>query len=253
MSFTYNGINCESLGMFVEKFPNRPFPTKKVTTYNILGRNGDLIVEHGGYNNVIQEYDVYVNGSGSGLQANLTAIARWLLYDPVGYEKLTDTYDPSIYREARVVGGEEFINALNRFGKATLQFDCKPQRLSVVPDEAVISGTTTASYTVPSDPARMPGKPFIDIRNVEGMTLVEIELNGVRVFKATTIPGYPQDITVDFENQTFSGDFQTGLLGPSTNWENTTVNTGDIITITVGNSIDAYSVDATIYLRRWQL
>ena len=143
MSFTFNGTNCETYGMYVEKYPARPFPTRKQTTYNILGKSGDLIVDHGGYGNVTMSYEVFVKG----FHTNLSQIANWLLYQPSGYAKLTDTYDTGIYREARVIGAGEFLNSLNKFGKATLQFDCKPQRFPD-PDETLsINVNGTGTYT----------------------------------------------------------------------------------------------------------
>ena len=253
MSFTYNGINCESLGMFVEKFPNRPFPTKKVTTYNILGRNGDLIVEHGGYNNVIQEYEVYVNGSGSGLQANLTAIAQWLLYSASGYTNLTDTYDPSIYREARVVGGEEFINALNRFGKATLQFDCKPQRYPIVPEVIIesLSAGVTKSVTIPNS-GGMPGYPLVhfEIDPFTPSATIGSQITDGLIFRVG-VGGLLSTASVymDFENRTvYSGDsndqLTIRLMGDNQNY----VEDG-----TVMSFFSTQDATVTIYPRRWFL
>lgn len=247
MSFTYNGVNCESLGMFVEKFPNRPFPTKKVTTYNILGRNGDLIVEHGGYNNVIQEYEIYVNGSGSGLQANLTAIARWLLYSASGYAELIDTYDPSIYREARVVGGEEFINSLNRFGKATLQFDCKPQRFPTIPETITVTGTWETSTMIPIDNAKMAGTPLIEIHSVDANTAFRVVVGGTDVHGTTYSAG---DITVDFENMTVNGSF---ISKPKAIWGTKTIGNNSIVKIYIGQPIQNKPVNATITTNRYEL
>lgn len=207
MSFTFNGINCESYGMYVEKYPSRPFPKRKVTSYNILGKSGDLIVDHGGYENVIQEYEVFVKGSGSTFQNALSAIAKWLLSNSPapGYAQLRDDYDPSVYREARVVGGEVFLNSLNRFGRATLQFDCKPFRYPY-PAESIALPLNTV-VTVPSNQL-IGNKPLITIKNINYAQNEKIQLQwriaGLGSWNNLTIlPGYDKStVYVDFELKT---------------------------------------------------
>ena len=253
MSFTYNGINCESFGMFVEKFPSRPFPTKKVTTYNILGRNGDLIVEHGGYNNVIQEYEVYVNGSGSGLQTNLAAIARWLLYGASGYAKLIDTYDPSIYREARVVGGEEFINSLNRFGKATLQFDCKPQRYPITDEEIVVPIPANATQDTPiPTTGLMPGKPLVkfEIPNFSLSASISASIvGGIGFSIEVDSSGSSATVYIDFENKTaYPGDSITDVAVRTMGSSKNTIEDGSLMRF-----YSSQTALATIFTRRWYL
>lgn len=161
MSFTWNGISSESLGMTVEKYPSRPFPQRKCTIYSVAGRSGDLIVDENAYTNVVQEYQVYVKGGGT-LQTKLATIAAWLI-GTAGYQRLTDDYDPTIYRMARVANAVEFLNSLNKFGRATLQFDCQPQRYPVV-DEVWSHYVDENGYTFtyPSV-GLLPAYPLIEI------------------------------------------------------------------------------------------
>lgn len=161
MKFTWNGISSDSLGMIVEKYPVRPFPQRKCTVYSVAGRSGDLIVDENAYTNVTQEYEVYVKG-GATLQTKLSTIAAWLI-GTAGYQRLTDDYDTSIYRMARVANAVEFLNSLNKFGKATLQFDCQPQRYPVV-DEVWTHYVDDNGYTFtyPSV-GLLPAYPLIEI------------------------------------------------------------------------------------------
>lgn len=165
MSFTFNNINCETLGMFVEEYPDRPFPQRKVTAYSVAGRNGDLLVDEGAYTNVIQEYKVFVKGSGGNtLQQNLSVIGAWLL-GTAGYHELRDDYDTSIYRLARCVNAVEFLNSLNRFGKATIQFDCQPMRFPNTNE--YLTGKMGDTFTYPTN-GLLPALPKIEIRNLPG-------------------------------------------------------------------------------------
>jgi phage-related protein len=79
MSFTFNGINSDAMGLFVERYPERPFPSRKQSVYSIKGRSGDLIVDENAFTNVTQTYEVYILGGSAGFQAKATAIANWLL------------------------------------------------------------------------------------------------------------------------------------------------------------------------------
>lgn len=163
MSFTFNNINCETLGMFVEEYPDRPFPQRKVTAYSVAGRNGDLLVDEGAYTNVIQEYKVFVKGSGGNtLQQNLSVIGAWLL-GTAGYHELRDDYDTSIYRLARCVNAVEFLNSLNRYGKATIQFDCQPQRFPITPEVLTSTGGTAITY--PTN-GYFPAYPYIEVTGI---------------------------------------------------------------------------------------
>ena len=148
MSFTFNGVNSADMGLFVERYPERPFPSRKQSTYNIHGRSGDLIVDENAFSNTTQSYEVFILGGSAGFQAKATAIAHWLL-SPVGYADLTDSYDSTIYRKARFTGGVSFLNALNKYGKATITFDCCPQRYPSTPESlnGVLGAMTTNNTT----------------------------------------------------------------------------------------------------------
>ena len=160
MSFTFNGVNSDDMGLIVEKYPVRPFPERKVNVFNVPGRSGKLIVDQNAFENVIQEYDVYIKGGSVGFQKRASLISKWLL-SVSGYAPLSDNYSASDeYRYARFLGGVNFINSLNRYGKATIQFDCKPQRYNY--NQAYfIENATSGSLFLPDKPEMFEGKPLI--------------------------------------------------------------------------------------------
>lgn len=200
MSFTFNGENCESYGMYVEKYPNRPFPQRKQTVYSVRGRSGDLIVDENAFTNVIQEYEVFVKGGSVGLQTRLSQIAAWLL-TVEGYSDLTDSYDSTIYRRARVANAMDFLNSLNKYGKATIQFDCEPQRYPIV-DEVL---TTTffqdnvSTITYPSGTGLLPAYPKIEIINKGATDFPHITAGALSVYIGSTAA--IAKIIIDFETQ----------------------------------------------------
>ena len=200
MSFTYNGVNCETLGMYVEKYPNRPFPQRKQTIYSVRGRSGDLIVDENAYTNVTQEYEVYVNGGSVGLQTRLSAIAAWLLTVD-GYANLTDSYDTASYRRARVANAMDFLNSLNKFGKATIQFDCQPQRFPTT--DEVLTGTFYANspltITYPSGTGLLPAYPKIELLNKGATDFLHVTAGNLTVIIGSTAA--IAKIVIDFETQ----------------------------------------------------
>lgn len=140
MSFTFNNYNCETFGLYVERYPDRPVPEKLYNTYQVPGLSGKIFIPQGSYGNVIQPYEVFVKGGTSGMQKLIADIAAWLL-TPDEPCDLTDDYDTTALRKAVFVGGNGWANSLNEFGRCTLNFDCGPQRYDSTPQ------TQTGEYT----------------------------------------------------------------------------------------------------------
>lgn len=248
MSFTFNGINSDAMGLFVERFPERPFPSRKQTTYNIHGRSGDLIVDENAFSNTTQTYDVYILGGSAGFQAKARAIAHWLL-SPVGYADLTDSYDPTIYRKARFVEDVSFLNSLNKYGKATISFDCCPQRYPVTPES--MSGNLGDTFTVPSVPDLINGLPLITINNwVKNDTSGKVATDTLEV----TIPviGTNQTkIYIDFETRTVynATGFRVNSAVVSGTWD--ALGSGDTIVTTKTAGTTTPTIE--VLTRRWYL
>ena len=123
----FNGISSKDIGIEVETYPRYEIPEKNVTTYEIPGRNGNIVVDNGTFKNAITSYDVSFLTEDGEYNSQIHKIAAWL-YSPSGYAILEDSYDIEHYRMARISSSTDFENLFNKAGKATLEFDCKPQR-----------------------------------------------------------------------------------------------------------------------------
>lgn len=250
MSFTYNGVNCETLGMYVESYPNRPFPERKQTVYSVAGRSGDLIVDENAYTNVTQEYDVFVKGGSVSLQDRLSAIAAWLL-GHAGYADLTDTYDTSIYRRARVANAVDFLNSLNKYGKATIQFDCEPQRYPAT-DEVLTTtfSSVAATLTYPSGTGLLPSYPVIEITGKVTNACPKIVAGNLTVDVAT--PAAMNKIVIDFATQSVYNAYNnqkplfTSVIGT---WDKL----GDGSTVTASNQTTNDSMTIKVTTRRYKI
>ena len=149
---TFNGISSDTFEMNIERCPDYPVPERVVEKISVMGRNGDLLFDTGAYANVEQRYVVYFNGKASSFQARSREIANWL-YGTKGYCRLEDSYDTSIYRMACISDKTDFSNFMNYMGRATLVFDCKPQRF-------LKSGETELDLV-----GSTPGSPFTYTNN----------------------------------------------------------------------------------------
>lgn len=122
----FNGITSDSIGVIVERIPNRFVPARRIAAYEVAGRNGNAIITDKSYPNIEQRYAVYLSAESVGLPRVAHDCAAWLC-SPAGYAVLSDDYDTDGYREAYLAEGFDIENILNEFGRAEIVFNCKPQ------------------------------------------------------------------------------------------------------------------------------
>lgn len=122
----FNGKSGDDYHVVVQRYPDVILPTRKQEKVNVKGRNGDLLIQEDAFENVRQRYEIYISAEAVRLPSVTHRIAEWLCVK--GYKRLEDSYWLDTFRLASFTGGVEISNILNRFGKATIEFDCKPQR-----------------------------------------------------------------------------------------------------------------------------
>lgn len=130
----WNGKSSDDLNVFVEHFPSQSRAAKKYSRISVPGRNGDLIFEEDSFENEIQPYEIYISAKEQKLPFAARKVSEWL-FSAKGYQRLVDSYDPDVFRLAFFSGPLDVENILNMFGRATIEFDCKPQRFLVSGEE----------------------------------------------------------------------------------------------------------------------
>lgn len=133
---TLNGITSDSLGIIVDGYPSKPIAKRRVESQHIPGRNGDLLIDEGVYDNYTQPYTIYWLPSTS-----LVSVSQWL--GQSGYVKLIDSDLPEYYRMAQVSGTINPTNHRDCYTEASISFNCKPQWFLVSGDVATTLSTTT--------------------------------------------------------------------------------------------------------------
>lgn len=214
--FTFNSHSTSEYGLLVTGRRIFNAPARRVEKYAVAGRNGDVLIEMGAFDNIIIQYDVAVTSS---FATNATAIKNWL-QSSNGYMRLTDTYDTTHYRMAAMYQSIEFtMTALNREGQATIEFDCKPQRFLLTGE----STTTFNSSGSISNPSQMASKPLLRVYGTGNVTVagttftvnsvntyVDVDCEAQQCYKGTT--NCNNNVTVN-EFPTIPSGSQTITLG----------------------------------------
>ena len=174
--FYFNGFYSYEMGLIVEEKSIYNGPQPDFELISVPGRDGDVIIDNGRYNNVDVSYTCYCKD----LSANMKSIKQWLCRP--GYFKLTDSYDPLYFRYAAFASKLKVDELLRNVGKAELVFNCKPFRYSVA---GQTKQTLTASGTV-TNPESFPSLPYIKITGSGAVTLTI----GAKAYSFTSVPTY---------------------------------------------------------------
>ena len=183
---SWNGNRSDQYGIFVEIYPHYSKPKRKIDVYTVPGRSGDIIMEQNAWDNVEQKYEIWAgDGRNHSVPVSFSAVADWL-FSPSGYCELWDDFDPMHFREAYFVGPFDVSSlSVGNVGRATITFNCKPQRYLVAGKEPIQIGTAPASIY---NPTAFSSKPLVFVeRSASGDGTVTV--NGT-VFTITDIPQY---------------------------------------------------------------
>lgn len=227
--FYFNGKSCRDFGIYVSGSGTFNAPELDVTTYEIPGRNGDLVISNGRYKNIQVVYPAFIR---SNFKHNAARARAWLL-EPQGYCRLSDDYHPHEFRLARFVGPIDFdMRFMNWSGECALTFDCKPQRFLISGEEK----RTFTEATVLRNDTLFKAKPLLTVYG-SGSGQVTI---GSTTFSLSDISDH---VTIDC-------DIQDAYKG--TENKNNTM-TGSFPVLEPGDNIIAFSggVEKIDIIPRW--
>ncbi|MEF2699889.1 MAG: hypothetical protein U0N08_01815 [Oscillospiraceae bacterium] len=160
---TFNGKNSSEFGLTVTKCPYPNKPARRGTVLQIPGRSGNLVIEDGTYENVILKFDVDISAYHQyGIYDLASKIANWLLGSS-GYQKLSTDYEPDTFRLARFSGPMEIESILLFDGRATLEFDCYPQRFESLGHVYSDYGSLSSGSATITNTGIMIAKPMIKV------------------------------------------------------------------------------------------
>lgn len=166
----FGEISTLDLDLVIQAPPVYTFPEKDVEVQHIPGRNGDIILDNGCYQNVERTYSIAsVFRYGTDFVSNAERIIQWLT-SVSGYQRLEDSYDPEVYRLAQFKNDGSLTNYYDTATVLNVTFDCKPQRFLKIGEKPVNFSGSEASLR---NPTLMPSEPEITISNIDDIENVD--------------------------------------------------------------------------------
>lgn len=216
-NLTFNGTSARSLGVFVSGAGSYSAAALDFTQYQIPGRNGDLIIPNGRYQNIQITYPAFIPGK---LPEKVQAVRNWIR-SATSYARITDTYDTAHFREGFGVDIQEFAPVRNEGANFQILFECKPQRF-------LISGQTAQTIStgaVVANPTQFTALPLIQFANPTSSARITVT-NSAGTFVLTATRARTGTVLVDCDTQNiyygatnlndlFSGSFP--VLAPGNN------------------------------------
>ena len=154
----FNGISSQDLHIQVQTEPDYDFPEKDYEVTHVPGRNGDIVIDQGSWQNVSRKYNLAMDAGKISYTEVASKLVQWL-HSASGYARLEDSYEPDFYRMAMYKDSGSITNIYNKAGQIEVEFTCKPQRYFKSGEVADIF-TTSTEYRNPTD---FPSKPLIKI------------------------------------------------------------------------------------------
>lgn len=207
----FNGISSADYGIQVEHPPDYAFPQRDYEITHVPGRNGDIVLDKGSYQNVDRSYEIAIGNEKLAFVPMANTISEWL-HSASGYAKLEDSYEPDYYRMAMYEEAGSIENILFHAGRATINFNCKPQRYLKSGDDKI----SIVSYPkIIYNPTRFNSLPIITLYAKGNVTLtigeyiVNISLS--TSYQYLTIDSEIQDCYYGTKNMNSYVTFKSGF------------------------------------------
>lgn len=214
-SLFFDGEDSRNYGVYITGQAVYNAPEREVEMISIPGRNGQLALDKGRFENIEVTYPAGIFADTEADFAEAISDFRNLLCSRRGYVRLQDEYNPNEYRMAVYKSGLEVENALLRAGEFEIVFDCKPQRWLTSGETAI----EVDSGDVVSNPTLFEASPLLE---VEGFGDIEfnnftVKISGeyigqVNTGKSIVVPNTYSDI-----DESISDNFQYANIGDEIN------------------------------------
>jgi len=202
----FNGIELSRFCATISGSESFKGPERDVEFEHVLGRNGDVSFDNGGYLNVEIPYHV---GIKKPIRENLYAL-RDALFSKRGYQRLEDSWNPDEYRMAVYKGPfEPEVKVKQRLAELDLTFNCKPQRflkIGELPMEYTTPGSSLYNrYTEKALPlVRVYGTGYLSIGDE---TIRILQADEYTDIDCELMDAYKDGVNCNGKIQVTSGDF----------------------------------------------
>lgn len=217
--FEFGGVNSADMvnKLIIHKVPNLNRSAQKIDVFSVPGRDGDIILSQGAWENQLQTYDCYV-GDGDAAAA-ASELTDWL-FSKQGYQDLRDGWEPDVYRQAYLSDPMDIESIMGKVGHVEIIFSCVAKRF-LDSGRSITLLTETGTIT---NPTPFTAKPFLRITGTpNGTGTISCGGNTMSItFPVATIiidcescQAYSTDGTL-FYNSSISGAFPEIPTGTQT-------------------------------------
>ena len=185
MIFTINNKTNKDFNIKIKSINNLSSPQRSIEKVSVLGRNGELIIDNGNFENFILTIECYLNCSSEDKNIISREIKKWLQSD-FSYKKLILSDNTEFYYEAYCDTKLDFEYVSSNFESFLISFSCKPYKKEI--NEDII--TITESINIYNN--YMPSNPLI---KVVGSGDVTININNQELI----LKGLEDEMEIDCE------------------------------------------------------
>lgn len=185
----WNKISSLEVGLRTSGLPAYDIAEYDIESTSVPGRNGDIIIDNDRYKNVHPTYSIAIDSRDKEFTETMASFSAWI-HSTHEYARLEDSANPDTYRMGVPQGAIQVENLLRTFGKASLSFNCKPQRYLKSGEIPVI---LTANGII-NNPKPFIALPVITVYGTGSGVLTV----GDTSISISDIGGY---VTLDSENQ----------------------------------------------------
>lgn len=179
-SLTFGEINSLDYGIYVSGPGVYDAPTRDIEFVSVPGRDGAIEVDKGHWNNIEVRYTAGTFGDDKDDFAEKIKKFRNAIVSQIGYQRLTDTYNPGEYRLGIYASGLSVDPvAKNAAGEFELVFNCKPQRY-LLSGENVIQVSNRQTL---ENPTLYPSSPLIHIN--DGYGHIGLNESSIEIYNET--------------------------------------------------------------------
>lgn len=217
---TFDGVSLKDFGVYINGNQTYNAPARDREIISVPGRNGDLVLDNGRYENAEVIYHAFIYRD---FPVNVEGL-RNLLLSRTGYKRLEDTYHPEEFRlgiysgdfKADVV---EWLEA----GEFDLTFNCKPQRFLKRGEDVATFDNASSGSTILNE-TMQTAKPLL---RVYGAGQFWINQTAMTITAANTYTDIDCDLMDAYKGTANRNQYVTGNFPELVPGENTvTLNSG---------------------------
>ena len=116
----WGGVQSTDYGIVVRDCPAFDKPKRKMSIFNVPNRNGSVLFPQNAFEDTSRTYNVWIDeqtvedsgGGISGTLAERVSAFTAMFLSKVGYQELSDNFEPDYFRLAYYSGGNDFSNEL---------------------------------------------------------------------------------------------------------------------------------------------